>query len=71
MKSESLARGGVMTMTSMNNLNGCSHFGGVCAAYVGSQVGWVFFGVLCDLGRVLSVVGRLGPVCIGFCPVST
>jgi hypothetical protein len=28
-------------------------------------------GVLCGLGRVLSVVGGLGPVCIGFCPIST
>jgi hypothetical protein len=46
MKSESLARGGVMTMTSMSNLDGCSRFGGVCAACVGSQVGWVCSGGL-------------------------
>jgi hypothetical protein len=46
MKSESLARGGVMTMTSVDNLDGCSCFGGVCAACVVSQVGWVCFGGL-------------------------
>jgi hypothetical protein len=39
MKSESLARGGVVTMTSVDNLDDGTCCGGVCAVCVCSQVG--------------------------------
>jgi hypothetical protein len=41
MKSESLAHGGVMTMTSVDKLNDKPCFSGMFAAFVNSQVGWV------------------------------